>query len=302
MAKLVSFGSVNVDLSARVQQLPRPGETVAAQALDITLGGKGANQAVAAALSADEHTSVAMVATLGNDSFADFAEQQLQSYKVDTTNVQRSASSPTGIALINVDAAAENCITVAAGANAQLRADSCLALLGAAQALLLQLETPLPQVLALAQAAAKQPLLTILDPAPAQQLPEDLLRAVDVLTPNETEAATLLGRSGEPMAMAQELHALGARQVIVKCSAAGIAYAGELGNGSLPAFAVDSVDSVAAGDAFNGALAAALVAGFEFIEALRFASAAGALATTKAGAAQAMASRAEIQNLLSQYG
>ena len=302
MAKLVSFGSVNVDLSARVQQLPRPGETVAAQALDITLGGKGANQAVAAALSADEYTSVAMVATLGNDSFADFAERQLQSHKVDTTNVQRSASSPTGMALINVDAAAENCITVAAGANAQLRADSCLALLGTAQALLLQLETPLAQVLALAQAAAKQPLLTILDPAPAQQLPEDLLRAVDILTPNETEAATLLGRSGEPMAMAQELHSRGARQVIVKCSAAGIAYAGELGNGSLPAFAVDSVDSVAAGDAFNGALAAALVAGVGFSQALRFASAAGALATTKAGAAQAMASRAEIQNLLSSHG
>ena len=302
MAKLVSFGSVNVDLSARVQQLPRPGETVAAQALDITLGGKGANQAVAAALSADDHTSVAMVATLGNDSFADFAEQQLQRYKVDTTNVQRSASSPTGMALINVDAAAENCITVAAGANAQLRADSCLALLGVAQALLLQLETPLAQVLALAQAAAKRPLLTILDPAPAQELPEELLLAVDILTPNETEAAILLGRSGEPMAMAQELHDRGARQVIVKCSAAGIAYAGELGNGSLPAFAVDSVDSVAAGDAFNGALAAALVAGVEFTQALRFASAAGALATTKAGAAQAMASCAEIHNLLSQYG
>ena len=302
MAKLVSFGSVNVDLSARVQQLPRPGETVAAQALDITLGGKGANQAVAAALSADENTSVAMVATLGNDSFADFAEQQLQSYKVDTTNMQRSASSPTGMALINVDAAAENCITVAAGANAQLRADSCLALLGTAQALLLQLETPLAQVLALAQAAAKQPLLTILDPAPAQQLPEELLRAVDIITPNETEAATLLGRSGEPMAMAQELHDRGARQVIVKCSAAGIAYVGGLGRGSLSAFAVDSVDSVAAGDAFNGALAAALVAGVGFSQALRFASAAGALATTKAGAAQAMASRAEIQNLLSSYG
>ena len=302
MAKLVSFGSVNVDLSARVQQMPRPGETVAAQALGITLGGKGANQAVAAALSADEHTSVAMVATLGNDSFADFAEQQLQRYKVDTTNVQRSANSPTGMALINVDAAAENCITVAAGANAQLRADSCLALLGAAQALLLQLETPLAQVLALAQAAAKRPLLTILDPAPAQELPEELLLAVDILTPNETEAAILLGKSGEPMAMAQELHDRGARQVIVKCSAAGIAYVGELGNGSLPAFAVDSVDSVAAGDAFNGALAAALVAGVEFTQALRFASAAGALATTKAGAAQAMASCAEIHNLLSQYG
>ena len=302
MAKLISFGSVNVDLSARVQQLPRPGETVAAQSLDITLGGKGANQAVAAALSAEEHTSVAMVATLGNDSFADFAERQLQSHKVDTANVQRSASSPTGIALIHVDAAAENCITVAAGANAQLRADSCLALLGTAQALLLQLETPLAQVLALAQAAAKQQLLTILDPAPAQELPKELLLAVDILTPNETEATTLLRKRGEPMAMAQELHALGARQVIVKCSAAGIAYAGEMGNGSLPAFAVDSIDSVAAGDAFNGALAAALVSGVGFSQALCFASAAGALATTKAGAAQAMASHDEIQNLLSQHG
>ena len=295
---LLSFGSVNIDLCAQVASLPRPGETISAASLAVTLGGKGANQAVAAARSSTNDTEVVMVATIGDDSFADWASQQLHSYGVNTDALQRQANASTGIALIHVDAEAENSITVAAGANAHLRARRCRDLLQDARVLLLQLETPLAQVQALAEAAQEHPLLCILDPAPAQQLPEALLRAVDIVTPNETEAATLLGKSTEPMTMAQELHELGARQVIVKCSAAGLVYAGELGCGRLPAFAVDAIDSVAAGDAFNGALAAALGSGAEFVAALRFASAAGALATTKSGAAQAMPSRGEIMELL----
>ena len=295
---LLSFGSVNIDLCARVASLPRPGETISAASLAVTLGGKGANQAVAAARSSTNDTEVVMVATIGDDNFADWASQQLHSYGVNTDALQRQANASTGIALIHVDDNAENSITVAAGANAHLRAQRCRDLLQDARVLLLQLETPLAQVQALAEAAQEHPLLCILDPAPAQQLPEALLRAVDIVTPNETEAATLLGKSTEPMTMAQELHELGARQVIVKCSAAGLVYAGELGCGRLPAFAVDAIDSVAAGDAFNGALAAALGSGAEFVAALRFASAAGALATTKSGAAQAMPSRDEIMALL----
>ena len=292
---LISFGSVNVDLSVRLQRLPRAGETVLAESLQLALGGKGANQAVAAAQCSAAPTL--MLATVGNDNFADFALEQLRCYGVDTSKIVRVSDS-TGIALIHVDAQAENSITVVSGANARLTARACQDLLALARVLLLQLETPIAAVHELALAAQTHKVCTILDPAPARQLAPELLRAVDIITPNEGEAATVLGQADTPERMAQQLLELGARQVIIKCSQQGIVYAGELATGTMPAFSVDAIDSVAAGDAFNGALGAALAADVSFSSALRLASAAGALATTKTGAAQAMPTRADIDKLI----
>ena len=295
---ILSFGSINVDLSARVERLPRAGETILATSLQTALGGKGANQAVAAARAGGNSV---LLGAVGADSFGGYAQEQLTSYGVDISKVECTLKHSTGVAWIHVDAQAENSITVVAGANSQAKARSAEPVLDATGVLLLQLEVPLEQVQLVAQSARAHGVLTILDPAPARSLPTELLSSVDILTPNETEAATLLGRSAPAAEMAQDLLALGVEQVIVKCSSRGLAYAGKDGEGELPAFEVQAIDSVAAGDAFNGALAVALAEKQPWLQALRFAAAAGALATTRGGAAAAMPERAEIEELLAQH-
>jgi len=264
-------GSINVDLVVHSARLPRPGETVIGGELSIGAGGKGANQAVAAArLGAD----VRMVGCVGDDEHGRLALAALSAAGVDIAGV-RTVHKPTGVALVMVDADGRNLISVAPGANADTRAE------GRHDILLMQLETPfhLPR----AQ-------LVILNPAPARRVP---LVGVDVVVPNEHEAEELTGETA-PEAQKLALERMGAGRAIITRGARGV-YDGA----HHPAFEVAALDTVGAGDAFAGALAAALA--LEVEDPLRFAQAAAALSVTRRGA-QSAPGRAEVEAFLAQRG
>ncbi len=292
MATVVVVGSVNVDLVVQVPKLPSPGETVIGGVFRITHGGKGANQAVAAArLGAQTH----MVGAVGNDSFADQAREALVGEGVDVSWLV-TKEGPTGVAEIMVDTKGENLIAVASGANALLSAADVRAALEAllrpGAAVLSNLEVPDEAVMAAAEAAKERGCLFVLNPAPARPLPRRLLELCDVLTPNEHEAYALGLPSPEGLLEA------GVGAVVVTRGAQG---ADLLMRGRPPvhqeAFRVQVVDTTGAGDAFTGTLAWALAEGRPMEEALALASAAGALATTKVGARAGMASREEVEAL-----
>jgi ribokinase len=298
---VVVFGSINMDLVVQTPRLPVPGETLAARSFFTAPGGKGANQAVACArLGAPTH----MVGRVGDDVFGEALRASLASYGVDTRYVI-THQGQSGVAVIAVDDAAENKILIVAGANAQVGDDDLARLeqaLQHAHVLLLQLEVPMLAVVAAAQLARRSGVMVVLVPAPAQELPPELYQATDVMTPNENEAAALVGfavRDEQSEARAaRELVARGAGAALVKMGARG-AYWGDAHGGSFyPAFPVEAVDTVAAGDAFNGALAVALSEGLEHDHAMRWALAAGALSVTRRGAQQAMPSRHELLQLL----
>jgi len=245
-----------------------------------------------------------MIGRVGDDVFGEALRQSLRGYGVDVAGVTTQPG-PSGVAVIAVDDAAENTIIVVPGANATLGAAD-LALLDAALAdarvLLLQLEVPLDAVVAAARLGRQRGVTVLLDPAPAQPLPLELYALTDIITPNETEAAALVGfpirDAGEAVRAAQALLERGARRAIVKLGSRG-AYWADGATGELaPAFPVEAIDTVAAGDAFNGGLAAALDAGLAFAESIRWGLAAGALSVTKAGAQQSMPSREEVAALL----
>ncbi len=297
------FGSVNVDIALYAHRLPRPGETVHGERYAIGLGGKGANQAVAAArLEADTH----LVGRIGQDEFGERARTALDRHGVHCEALQR-CDTPTGIALIGVDAAAQNCITVVPGANFAVD-DSDVRrlerLLPGARCLLLQLELPLATVMAAARAANAAGVPVLLDPAPApaEALPPALLGAVDVLTPNETETEALLGRrpttAEEALNAARALQAQGVAAAVVKLGERGVAFAGADAQGFVRPYPVQAVDTTAAGDAFSGGLASAFARGESLADAVGFAAACGALATTRAGAAEAMPERQDVQALI----
>jgi ribokinase len=298
--RIVVVGSINMDLVARVPQLPRPGETVLGTAFSQVPGGKGANQAVAAArLGAD----VTMIGRVGDDVFGEQLLVSLRRHGVRTEQVQRAANCPSGLALIGVDDSGQNSITVIGGANQRLTPkdiEAQSAAIAGADALLVQLEVPLETVVAAVAVARQHGVLTILDPAPPPSgaLPAELY-AVDVLSPNQAEAEALTGVAvtsvSTAIIAARKLHERGARQVVFKLGAQG-ALAGESGGefAQIPAPQVRVVDTTAAGDAFTAALAVALIEGRSLGEATRFACAAGSLATTRAGAQDAMPSREEV--------
>jgi ribokinase len=294
---VVVFGSINMDLVARTPRLPAPGETITGHTFFTVPGGKGANQAVAAARLG---VPTRMVGRVGQDVFAPTLLASLADAGVDTAGVVETAG-PSGVAAIAVDDRAENTIVVVPGANGEVgeadlgRLESAL---DGARALLLQLEIPLAAVVAAARAARRRGVTVILDPAPARELPADLYALADIITPNETEAELLLGfpvRDEQAAARAtHELLERGVGRVVIKMGGRG-AYAADATGGALaPAFAVTPVDTVAAGDAFNGGLAAALSEGLPFAEALRWGLAAGAISVTRAGAQSSMPSRAEL--------
>jgi ribokinase len=298
---VVIFGSINMDLVVRAPHLPSAGETLIGRTFFTAPGGKGANQAVACArLGAHAR----MIGRVGDDVFGEALRRSLRGYGVDVAGVTTQPG-PSGVAAITVDDAAENTIVVAPGANATIGAAD-LALLDAALAdarvLLLQLEVPLDAVVAAARLARQRGVAVLLDPAPAQPLPPELYELTDIITPNETEAAALVGFPiddiSEAARAAQALLGRGARRAIVKLGGRGAYWADRAAGQLAPAFEVEAVDSVAAGDAFNGGLAAALDAGHTFGEAIRWGLAAGALAVTKAGAQQSMPSREELAALL----
>lgn len=302
MARVVVVGSTNTDMTVRVPRIPVPGETVLGHGFQVTGGGKGANQAVAAARAGG---AVLFVTAVGTDGFGDAALRNLRREGVDVGSVRRVPDVPSGVALIFVDDRGENSIAVASGASGELTpadVEPLAKLIGPDDAVLLQLEIPLAAVEAAARIAATRHARVILNPAPARSLPDSLLADVALVTPNEGEAERLTGVSVRDDAglgrAAAELHARGVRDVLITLGARGVFVSSDGASTLVPAFDVRAIDTTAAGDVFNGALAVALVEGRHLREAVRFASAAAALSVTRSGAQASAPMRAEIESWL----
>lgn len=296
------IGSSNTDLIVRSETMPGPGQTIMADTFVTLPGGKGANQAVAAARSG---AHVSFVARIGRDAFGSDALRCLEAEGIDTTRVMRDPDLPSGIASILVDARGENAIAVVPGANAALspvQIDAARSLFDHASACLLQLETPLPTVLHAVGIARDRGVPVILNPAPARNLPDRLLNGLFLLTPNETETEILTGVRPDTERAARRaadvLIARGVDNVIITLGARGALLATG-GNAMLvPAPGVDVRDTTGAGDAFNGALAAALCAARSLPDAVAFANCAGALAVTRIGAQAALPREPQIRALM----
>ncbi len=302
---VVVIGSSNIDLVVRVPHLPLPGETLLGGEVARIAGGKGANQAVAAQRAGAE---VAFIGCLGDDSYGDVAVASLNEAGVNLTHLRRVAGVATGIAFITVAASGENSIVVAPGANAAVGAADIAAaqpLIADARIIVAQLEIPLTTVIQAFTFARAAKVITVLNPAPAQPLSDALLQLVDILVCNETEAAsltsTLVGDETSAIVAAQQLHAKGPRQVIVTLGRAGALISDGNTTYLQPAFAVATVDTTAAGDAFVGALAARLAEGATLSVAARFAAAAGALAVTRVGAQISLPMQATIVDFLAHH-
>lgn len=303
-AEVIVVGSLNQDLVARAPHLPRPGETVAAHRFARIAGGKGGNQAVAAARMG---ATVAMIGRVGDDAEGEALRCGLSAEGIDIAHVQATSECSSGLALITVEDSGENAITVVPGANARLSADdvqAAAAVFAGARVVLAQLETPWEVVQSAFALGRQHGALCILDPAPAptRALPRDLWE-VDILTPNQSETEALLGRAVSSSAIAHEaaveLCNRGARASLLKLAADGALL--HTADGPAQHFrppAVTAVDTTAAGDAFTGALAARLAAGDELPDAVRAAVAAGALAVTRHGAQPAMPTRDEVERQL----
>jgi ribokinase len=296
---VVVLGSVNADLVLRCPALPLPGQTVHGNDFQTLPGGKGANQAVAAArLGAD----VAFIGCVGDDDFGRTARRVLEAEGVDTRHLHEAVGTATGVAMILVDSAGQNSIALAAGANALLsiaHVNAAAELIAGAALFICQLETPLPVVrhaIALAHAAGVP---VLLNPAPAQPLPAELLAQVDVLVPNESEAAALVGwpvgRDFDAAEAATRLRAMGPATVLVTLGADGVHVATASLDRHVPAPAVDAVvDATGAGDTFIGAFAVARSEGADVVAAAAYAQRAAALSVTRAGALGGMPRRQEL--------
>ncbi|HEY5564907.1 MAG TPA: ribokinase [Rhodothermia bacterium] len=285
---LLVIGSANMDLVVTCDRFPEPGETVFGGSFATYPGGKGANQAVAAArLDGD----VLFLAKLGSDAFGDELEHHLRESGVHVDYLLRDETAPTGVALITVDGSGQNEILVVSGSNMELSPDDVVAhshLFARVSTLLLQLETPIPTALAAAEIAHDRGVAVVLNPAPAAELPDELLQKIDYLTPNELEAERLCGVAVRDLDSAEQaalrLLERGVRNVIVTLGATGALRVHEGGVQFAAAPLVDAVDSTAAGDAFNGAFARALSWGWQASEALEFAVYAASFSVTRPGA------------------
>lgn len=296
-ARIVVIGSVNSDLVVRGPRIPLPGETVTGGTFLRADGGKGANQAVAAARAGADVTFVARV---GEDELGRMAVAGLANEGIDVRLVGQDPDLSTGVALIMVDEAGENAISVAPGANARLSVDdveAARAAIESADALLTQLETPLPAVERAVAIASAAGVTVILNPAPARPLPDSLMALIDVLTPNEGEAMYLSGES-RPATAASKLRDLGVTTVVVTLGARGALIATEDRESLVPGFPVVAVDTTSAGDAFSGYLAVSIAEGLDLAGAVRRACAAGALATTVHGARPSLPVREKVDALL----
>ncbi len=308
LPRIVVIGSANTDLVVRVASLPRPGETVLGGAFSKVGGGKGANQAVAAARAGGQ---VAFVARVGDDDLGEAAITSYEAEGIDTQQVTQSPGTASGVALILIDAAGENAIAVASGANSSLSPadiDAATATIHAADIVLVQLEIPLDAVQRAVDLAAAAGRRVILNPAPAQPLSDELLAQLAVLTPNETEAALLTGIEVHDVESAKEaancLLTRGVPAVIITLGSRGcvVAQANDTAAPThLPSHPVAAIDTVAAGDVFNGALAVALAEGRRLLDAAAFASSAAAIAVTRPGAQSSAPHRAEIDSLLTTH-
>ena len=295
-ARIVVIGSVNTDLVVRGPRIPSPGETVTGGSFLQAQGGKGANQAVAAAR-AGAH--VTFVARVGADELGAAAIASLVEESIDVAHITRDPDHATGVALIMVDQAGENAISVAPGANARLSVhdvEAARAAIESAHVLLMQLETPIPAVERAAAIAAAAGTMVILNPAPARPLGDSLLSDVDVLTPNEGESAFLTGEE-DPDLAAKRLRESGVNIVVVTLGPRGAMVLSSEGPSVAEGFPVTAIDSTAAGDAFNGFLAVGLAEGLDLEKAVPRACAAGALATTVPGARPSLPFRESVDDL-----
>jgi ribokinase len=297
-SSIVVVGSTNTDMVVKTSRLPLPGETILGGHFLMNAGGKGANQAVAAARLGG---AVTFIAKTGEDVFGQTALRSFKSEGINTEYITADKQNPSGVALITVDGQGENCIVVAPGANARLSGADVrngAAAIENAGLVLLQLEVPLEVVLLVAQMAAVHGVRTILNPAPACPLPDELWRHISVLTPNEKEAEVLSGISILDLESAgkaaRALCNKGASAVIITLGAAGALVCDDKGETLVPAPNVTAVDTTAAGDVFNGALAVALAEGSTLSEAALFAVKAAALSVTRLGAQASAPYRNEV--------
>lgn len=301
-ASVLVVGGINMDLVVRTPRFPAPGETVVGSGFAVTPGGKGANQAVAAARMG---ARTVMVGRVGSDAFGRELVAGLEAEGIDVSGVSIDEEAPSGVALIEVDDAGQNRIIQVWGANATLGEQEVMAALKAlptVQAVLLQLEAPMEVSLQVARAARQQGCTVILDPAPAGELPGEMYALADILTPNESEAAALTGIPVTDVPSAREaamrLLERGAPSVVVKLGAQGAYYAWPTGELIVPPFVVEVMDTVGAGDAFNGALGVGLAEGEGIEQALEWAAAAGAVAVARHGAQAAMPRRGQVEQML----
>jgi ribokinase len=299
--RILVVGSSNTDMIIRLDRIPQPGETILGGEFVVAAGGKGANQAVAAARSGGD---VTFIARTGSDMFGENAIAGFVQDGIHTDYIVRDKAAPSGVAMIFVAKDGENSIAVASGANGRLSpADvkRARAAFAEANAVVLQLETPLETIETAAALAAKASVPIILNPAPARILPGRVLKLVSILTPNETEATLLTGitvkdeRSAAQAA--KKLRARGVSIVILTLGARGAFVATDSVQQLVPGFRVSAVDTTAAGDVFNGALAVGLGEGGSLLEAVRFANAAAAISVTRLGAQPSAPKRKEIQAL-----
>jgi len=299
---IVVLGSSNTDMVVRTPRIPRPGETVLGGEFLMAPGGKGANQAVAAARAGGD---VHFIARVGDDVFGRQSLDGFISAGIHVERIVQDRQAPSGVALIIVGPDGENCIAVASGANARLSVadvQEAKSVIASADIVLMQLESPLETVQEAMEIAASAGVPVVLNPAPARALSDRILKRVAYLTPNETEAEILTGisliKKSDLAKAADILLAKGTKAVLITLGAKGVYVAAKEKREVVPAFKVIPVDTTAAGDAFSGALAVALAEGRPLLKAARFANAAAALATTKMGAQPSLAARTDIEKLL----
>lgn len=310
MSDILVIGSLNADLVVRSPRFPKPGETISGEDLQIIPGGKGANQAVAAAR---QGADVAMIGRVGSDSFGPFLIQNLQTNHVDTSHVLTDDSA-SGTAIIIVDTTGQNSIVLSPGSNGKVSsADIKPASSLNPRLTLFQLEIPIPTVLQATRDAKANGSRVILNPAPAQSLPEELIALADFIIPNESELSLLSGLEVKDISTAEQaakvLLAQGAKNVVVTLGAHGALIVTKDKSTQVPSFKVEAVDTTAAGDAFIGGFAAKLlesnvqvdgkISDTDLQRAVRYGCACGALAVTKFGAQPSLPTKAEVEQFLS---
>jgi len=297
--RILVIGSANVDMIIKVPHIPRPGETILGGDFFKVQGGKGANQAVAAARAGG---NVIFAGCVGNDSLGADTLTCLKKEGIDVSFVKISPDKPTGVALINVAATGENSIAVAPGANHAVTPDDIQAIehvIAEAQIVLLQHEIPVPAIRTAIEIASVHKIPVILNPAPAFPIASDLLSKIEYLTPNEHEAAMITGHGQEdetdPYRLAARLIEMGCRQIIITLGEKGALYATPGRTDLIPGFPVKAVDTTAAGDTFNGYLAVAIASGKPIQEAIRLANKAASVSVTRMGAQSSIPVLSEIE-------
>jgi ribokinase len=300
MPDVLVVGSLNADLVVRAPRFPQPGETISGDDLQIIPGGKGANQAVAAAR---QGASVSMLGRVGNDSFGPELITNLKQNNVDTSHVRIDSQSATGTAIIVVDSNGQNSIVLSAGANGKVSpADIANVSFSDYKLLLLQLEIPIEAVLSATQSAKAKGLRVLLNPAPAYTLPDELISLPDFILPNETELSLLTNQPVNDISSAEKAaHALlerGAQNVIITLGANGALIVSSKQVTHVNTYEVEVIDTTAAGDAFIGGFASALLQNKSLEESVRYGCACGALATTKFGAQPSLPTREEVEKFI----